>query len=324
MRQVVQTGFITPADELRELLTLSEKRVANLRGSGTAALDLLRHMDRVATLWPQLEANGLDLKPEAGRWSTIQAGLRRQAPIVLKELAAFGGAATVRQREHPAGTENWWWHLDKEVRERNRRQLARTGLTLSIVAVAGVGIWLLLRILLPVDPVLRETMRALDAGDALVQQEGDAAGALVQYRRAAESNPQDSETWLRIGAVLEMQGDAPGAAEAFEHAETIIGDPARYRLARGGAYFVLGMLEQAERELLTAIDLKPTDPYAYYYLASVHEQRGQGAEAIAALEKTAQYAEEQGEAQLIAMARFRMGMIMQAQQGFQPTVTPAP
>ena len=52
MAQTVQTGQVTPADELRELLAIAEKRVANVWGSGESAVALLKELDRIAGSGP--------------------------------------------------------------------------------------------------------------------------------------------------------------------------------------------------------------------------------------------------------------------------------
>ncbi len=77
MARALRHEQMTPADELRDRLAACERAIANIRGSGPGARRLLEDMDRISELWPVLEAAGLDLRPEAGRWETIQASLRR-------------------------------------------------------------------------------------------------------------------------------------------------------------------------------------------------------------------------------------------------------
>ena len=86
MAQTVKTGQVTPADELRESLAFSEKRVADVFGGGDNALALLKELDRIAALWPVLEAQGMDLRPEAGRWETLQATVNRRAGAIVSDL----------------------------------------------------------------------------------------------------------------------------------------------------------------------------------------------------------------------------------------------
>jgi len=91
MARSLQSGQVTPADELRELLSTSEKLVASVRGSGAGVLVLLENMDRLSELWPELEAAGVDLRPEAGRWETLQATVRRNGRRLVRELRPHAG-----------------------------------------------------------------------------------------------------------------------------------------------------------------------------------------------------------------------------------------
>jgi len=95
MARALRYEQTTPADELRERLAACERSLANIRGSGSSARALLEDMDHISQLWPVLEAAGLDLRPEAGRWETIQASLRRVSRLLLKELRASGGLAAL-------------------------------------------------------------------------------------------------------------------------------------------------------------------------------------------------------------------------------------
>ena len=97
MARAVRAGQMTPADELRALWSDSERLLANLKGDG-AVVQLLENMDRIAELWPQFEAVGADLRPEAGRWETIQALTHKQAGTIVRELRPVGGLAALRER----------------------------------------------------------------------------------------------------------------------------------------------------------------------------------------------------------------------------------
>ena len=188
---------MTPADELRDLLAASEKLIANVYGSGAGALELLNNMDRISELWPQLEAGGVDLRPEAGRWETLQATTRAKGWQVVADLRSQGKLAALRTTYHPDGQAEWWWHLDEAAAANTRRRALRAGLIAAIVLVVGVGLFFLLRLLFPVDPNLQVAMERQSAGETKIQQNGDFAGALSDFLVAAERMPNDAETWLR-------------------------------------------------------------------------------------------------------------------------------
>lgn len=89
MARAIPTSPLTPADELRHLLDVSEKRAVNINGAGPdAAAELLQWLDRITYLLPELEAAGGDMRPERVRWLTLQGSVRRHAKELQAELAA--------------------------------------------------------------------------------------------------------------------------------------------------------------------------------------------------------------------------------------------
>jgi tetratricopeptide (TPR) repeat protein len=319
----------TPADELRERLTACEKGIANLRGSGTRARVLLENMDRIAELWPVLEAAGLDLRPEAGRWETIQASLRRVARRLLKELRSSGGLAAVRAQQHPDGRCAWWWRLDEAIAQENKRHALRAGLTTATVIVAALAAYFLFRMLFPVDPNLKAAMDLQSAGELKIQKSGDFAGALADFKAATTYLPNDAETWLRLGVVQEALGDQAATAESYGRARALVSSDSEFQYTRASVYLTLGLLDKAKKDGEASVAADPNNPYAYYLLSSVYESLGQGPAALAAIQRAAELADAQQQTQLSAMARYRMAMMMQQaqQQGFGsplPTETPAP
>lgn len=332
MAQLAHLEQVTPADELRNLLTLVEKRLANVRGSGGEfARALLDELDRIAALWPQLEAQGMDLRPEAGRWATIQQTALHKAGPVLAELKSLGGIEHLRRVAHPQGTDALWWNLDAYTRQRQSRIMRRALLAAAGVVVVGVGLYFLLRFLFPVDPGVQEAVRRVAAGEQLVSQGGNFAAALAEFEAAAQATPDDPDVWLRVGAARGQAGDATAAQEAFDRARQLSSSDLDFFRARAAAYLALGLVDPADADLQAALGLKPDDAQSWYLLANVFEARGQLQDAVAALEKADEYASETDQAELTAMARFRMGILMQQMQLSVPTAattvapaTPAP
>jgi hypothetical protein len=131
MARAIQDGRVTPADELRELLAECEKLLANLRGHGSNSLNLLRHMDRIAALLPELEGGGADLRSEAGRWEMLQSAVRTNKARIVRQLRGVGGLPALRAEAHPDGREQWWWRLDQEVASQT---------ALAALGVTGLGV----------------------------------------------------------------------------------------------------------------------------------------------------------------------------------------
>ncbi len=310
MAQTIQIGQVTPADELRELLTVAEKRVANVWGSGESSLALLTELDRIDVLWPALEAQGMDLRPEAGRWQTLQASVDRRAGAILSDLRAVGGIDKARLEMHPEGTDAPWWRLDDLVRGVNLRRFRKTGLLLGGLAVLGAVLYFGLRLLFPVDPKVAEAGRLTGIGDQLIQGQADFPGALAEFEQAAALTPDDPEVLLRVGVVQEKTGNA-AAEESYTRARALLADDVIFQQTRAYVYLMFGMIDQAEQDLQAALAARPRDPVTWYELASVFELRGEIRDAMDALERVDEYATEAGHIEMSATARYRRGMLMQ-------------
>jgi tetratricopeptide (TPR) repeat protein len=315
---------MTPADELRELLTVNEKRTANLRGSGTGTLDLLRDLDRIAELWPKLEALGVDLRAEEGRWETLRAGVRRQAAEIVAEMRAVGGIAAARAAEHGPEPVIWWWLLDERTRADRVRQWRSALLLISgAAALITVGV-LLFRLLFPVDPALRAALSRQSAGESKIER-GDYAAALAEFAEITRLRPDDPEGWLWLGAAYEALGRSAEAAAAFAQGRTLLGNEISFRQARVPIYFTFQAYDRAQADLEAALREDPENPYTYYFYAGLYETQGRLQEAAVALERASQFAEAHGQAQITAMARYRLAMVLQqlqAQSIQRPSPTP--
>ncbi len=324
MAQAIKTGNVTPADELRELLTLNEKRVSNLRNSGAGALDLLLDMDRISDLLSDLELRGVDLRAELGRWETLRAVLRRHDADLVQEMRTVGGLSAARAQHCSTVQPGWWWMLDEQVQKRRRRRLVRAGAILAGTAAFMVLLYLLLfRVLFPENRSALAAFDAQHAGEMKISADGDYAGALADFRRAAELQPDDAQMWLQVGCTLLKLGDSTGAEESFSRARLLLGDDNALRLARAPVCLAIDLPEYAEADLQAMIAADPESTMAYYYLASIFEQRGEVAQAIAALQRASELAEASQDAQLQVMARYRIAILTQQLVG-QSLVAPTP
>ncbi len=312
---------ITPADELRNLLAQSEKLVA--RPSSDSALELLRSLDRISALWPELEASGVDLRPESGRWESLQAAVHKNGPSILRALATRGGLATVRAASHPDGTDGWWWHLDREVRAARVRLLSRVAIICGAVVAVVALVGLVMRLLFPVDPRYQAAVSRLLDGQAKIQSRGDYLGALGDFKEAVALKPDDAEAWLWLGTVQRQVGDDEAAEESFRQARDLYADDLEFRLNRAAVFLAYGLLDEALGDLEVALALDPENPQAYLYLAGVFDAQERYAEAVWALERVEEYAEKRGQLQISAQARFQLALLLQ-RMPIRPPATPAP
>ena len=227
----------------------------------------------------------------------------------------------MRREIHPEGSNAPWWRLDEVVRANRRHRIRKAGLILGGLAVITAVLYFGLRLLFPVDPKVAEASRRTGAGDQLIQGQADFPGALAEYEQAAELTPDDPEVWLRVGAVQEKTGDA-AAEETYARVRALVPDDVAFQQMRASVYLLFGMIERAEQDLQAAVAAKPEDPITWYELASVFESRGELRDAIGALERVDRYAAEAELVELSAMARYRLGILMQ-QAGYQQQSEPA-
>ncbi len=324
MAKSIKSNQMTPADELRALLADSERLVVSLRGRGVDAKELLEDMDRIATLWPQLEAAGVDLRAEEGRWLTLQANLRTHGPTLLRELSAAGGLAALRRQKYGDTRAPEWWYLDEELSAQRTQKLRRTVLTVASIVGAVLVAYFVFNMLFPTDPNVQGSVSAIMAGQQKAQQ-ADWEGALADYRRAAEFTPDDPEPWASIVAIETKLGNLEEAAAADATLRRLVPDDVAYHNQRAQIFAAFGMNEEAVAEGQAVLALDPENPEAHFSIAGAYENMGNLENAVKYMELASQYADARGKSELTVISRYRLAMLMQ-QFSFSPpsTLTPAP
>ena len=203
--------------------------------------------------------------------------------------------------------------------------MTRVGAIALIVVVVLAGGSFLMRKLFPVDPRVATATARMTAGQQKIDNQHDYQGALADFQAASAALPNDPEAWLWIGAVQEKLGNRPrpaaptAAPDLRPRATTSIFtwgvhpstpkspsiDPARADLTPRSR-----SIRRMRRPTICWPPLKRT--------------RGTLQAAAQALDKASQYAEARQQSELVAMARFRLGMLMQRMQVLPPQGTPTP
>jgi tetratricopeptide (TPR) repeat protein len=335
MARAIESDQVTAADELRALLAESEKLVTSKQSSCNGALQLLANMDRIAALWAELEAAGMDLRAEAGRWMALQATVHEHASAIARRFAGVGGLRSVRAARgsgrsdpHPtmaglsgrsclpgSGTqEAWWWNLDLEAQARRRRRLLRSGafgLAAVLLALAAVA---LLPRLFPIDPRAAAAASDLADGQEAIEENHDYQKALADFVAATQQTPGDLEAWAWVGSVQQKLGNAAAAKAAFDRSRALSSSETDFLLAQSAGFAGLNMNGPAQADLDAVLKADPQNARAYFYLASVEQNEGQMQAAETTLAKASSLADAQNQTELAAVARYRLGMLMQQPQ----------
>lgn len=335
-----------PADRAREMLDEAEALVANLKTADSQAVDLLHLIDEVANVLEELEDAGLDVRPERIRLETVQRQLSRRKRLFLaKAGAVFQEARTSVQPDR----ERWWWFLDEaaaqERRQRLRQMLIWGGVVIAVLVVAS----LLYDFVLAPPREVREAYKHSSAGERWAMEGGgllregemltqggaseearqklNAASArfeeaLAEFETAAALNPNDPEYWVWIG-VLRAELGEPGAESAFETAHGLYETGLNFLLTRSRIYRTVGDLDAASADMEQAVLGYPDAGQVYYERALINQEVGEYTAAVDDLQKAAELAREAGNAQLEAVARYQLALLMQ-QGPPQGESTPTP
>jgi len=299
----------TPAEQVRQLLRELEIRLANMRGTGEEVLAIPPLMDRIADLLTDLQAAGVDVKPEQTRWESAQSLLRRKAAIFMREARQAGGIKPLREKYHPA-PDRWWWYLDTWVAQQRRQRVRRIlliGLGVLVTLVIVIGI---IQSRLPKDPRLR---RIIDlepqVDEAILNEDWHQAASLLEELRSLD--PNNPEYPLLLGAVYERLGDSQRAEDQYRDARRLLGDEGAFYTRRAAVYLQVGLVESALADAQKAVEIAPNSEEAYFYLGNAYEALGKWQEALEAYQKASELAEAHGRNELLVIIRVRMAALLQ-------------
>jgi Tfp pilus assembly protein PilF len=321
MAIALANGRVTPADDLRQLLSQSEERLINL-SDPTSAAELYSRLDQIADLMPQIQATGGDVRAEAARWQGLQERIEARGPQVLHAWQGSAHLASARLAASP-GAGRWWWWIDQRVAEQRRRRLRRIGsVALALLAIVAVAAFALPR-LFPVDPAVRESYRLqLRAETALVN--GELAAGYQALDQAIAVDPSNHNLLILHGVLADVQGDSTAAEQSWQRARNLLnGDEAQFLTERGLSYLRVQQTGLAIDDLQAAIVLDPASAHAHLVLGGALEAEGQYQEALQAYQQAADLAAAADNAELTVMARTQLANLLQRQQVAPPS-TPQP
>jgi tetratricopeptide (TPR) repeat protein len=302
---------MTRADELNDRLTQLEAKIGRMgHGMGQEALTIPLLLDEINAILAELQAKGQKMRAEEARLETASAALGRKAAIFLREIGGADALQEARRARQPDPA-SWWWFLDQLLAEKRRARLRRT-LRLAVGTVATLLVlFALYQLFLAPDPATRERLKHEQTAENLAL-EGDLASALSEVEQALAVVPEAPPHLLIFKGVLQQElGQSAAAEEMFAAAEAAMGDREAFLLTRGQKYLLLGQAEAAIADAEAATGLNPESAAGYMLLGRANEWLGNYEEAVVAYEQASALAEAQGNAQLAAIARVNMGMLLQ-------------
>lgn len=302
-----QKKKLNPADQLRELLDSLESRQPRLKGlNPTQALILLRDLDQAYALFTQLEASGLNLLPEQGRFKTIQTHFKQNAARLLNSLG--GAVALSEYRPKPApGPEQWWWYIHEIVAARNQRLLRRSLAGLIAVSAVLGGIVVLFNTILAPSPEAIARVEAENEAMAAFES-GDLEQALVRAEEGLVAVPGDPGLLILKGIFQELLAEDM-AVQTFEQARAKVDDLTLFYLGRGQMYFRTSQFVKAENDARAALELSENISTAWLLLGQALESQGREFEAIPAYQQAGDVALANGDSEVLVLARLALSRV---------------
>ncbi len=323
MAHAISQQTKTPADELRTLLESSYTTAVSIKGAGAErARGLLDDMDRIQTLLPQLEARGVDLRAERGRWLEVQGAVRRHAAALRAELAPLGGLKTLREGlpSPPSPQERWWWWLDVTAHKNLRKRVLVTIAVIAGLLVLMLGGYWAFNKLFPVDAAVSAAYEHKSNADNLVI-EGKLNEALAELETAYQYTPEDVDILSMMAALYDLT-DEEDKAEPILRQLYDAYPPSIVNSNIARAYAAAGAEEKARALALQAIQDDPANPQGYLIAGMVYESQGDVHQAVDYYQKAAAAANAAKDYQTEAFAKIRLATLLQKPQSAGLASTP--
>lgn len=316
--QFVKPKPLTRRDGLREQIAQLEALVGQLgHGLGEEALSIPPLLDQITAGMAALQATGQSTPGETSRLESTSAELQRKATLFLREV---GGARVLRSARsaHQPDSAHWWWHLDRVIADRRWAQLRRWLVSGVVVALLLALLFFIYERFLAPDPAAMATLRRQQAAESLAQK-GDWNGALSEVEQALMALPDDPDGLVLKGIIQQELGQSAAAETTFAAAEARLGSREQFLILRAAQFIKLDQNEAALADAQEAISLQEDSATGYLMLGQANFNLEHYAEAIAAFQQASDLAEKQGNPELSASARIRLGMAMQMIAA--PTIT---
>jgi tetratricopeptide (TPR) repeat protein len=299
---------LNPADELRSLLNALEDIQPKLNSlNSIQTLQVLQDLDQVYKLMNHLEETGANLASEQGRFGAIQSHLKSRASTLLRGLGGVSALSKHRPEPEPDRAQ-WWWYIHEIVAVQRQRLFKRAMLGVIVVLLIFAGIGILFNTILAPSP---EAVARVEAeNDAMSAYEnGNYQEGLDAVEKGLAIVPDDPALLLIKGVLLENLGQAEAAAQSFEQARQNVSKPIDFYIGRGQLYIRTNQPIKTEEDARAALAIDDKAALPWLLLGQALESQGQRFESISAYEQASELALENGDNEIVVLARLALGRI---------------
>lgn len=290
-------------NDLREMIEKYKDYVINIDRLHQDIVKMLTLRDEMEELLIKLEKKGTDLAAEKSRLESFDVIIKDKAKMVYRNLATFLNPLPYRE-ERKIPPSHWWWYLDELVKERKtrlrKRWLTRGGIAALVILAAYI-------VMVKVIPKPKPSVIYQGEAERLYE-EGKLDEAIEVYRKALSLDPEDSSTLLMLGMIYEDKGMLQMRNHYFEEAGLLFSKRIDFYNSRGMIYLQQGKLDKAGLDTEKALEIDPNNALSHFLQGNIYEAEDKIAEAISEYQIVSDLDHDPT---LTAMARFKMGMMMQ-------------
>ena len=121
-----------------------------------------------------------------------------------------------------------------------------------------------------------------ELGEAILQDsmsEGSQQNAQKEFETALAINPSDAKAEAQLGALFSLHGDVAAALSHYQRAAELSPDDPEAQVGLGKVLMSTGEPEKALQHLLAAVRIDPTNAQAHYRLAQLYRQLARASDA---------------------------------------------
>jgi tetratricopeptide (TPR) repeat protein len=301
-------------DDIRNLIEIYAKKVANLKDQKGNGIEILRIRTDIERGLNSFRSKNASLDPEETRLGNFDSLLKKQSRLLVK---ITGKKSFIDQRaalNPPA--DHWWWWLDT-VYEKNRKKVIKKNLLQF--GIFFVILFLVYFTLLRLPPQER---RYLDLNSSiekkidqsLIETDQDIIiniyyDIIQECEEALTLFPERPVPLLIKGAIAEKLNNSSEAQASFNQALSLYPSQEDFLLDRATWYFRLGMKNQAKDSLSTVLKENPDSLGALNLLGTIYEDENNFVEALKAYARVLELAENQNQTTMIPVTKMKIAML---------------